>query len=362
MNRLKELRESRKLTIKEAAKILGLRNDQYAFIEDGLLDNVKEVTDNFETWEFKLKRSPKKSEMLCTPHPVVLTLEPFKGGTGKSTSIINIGMVLADMGYQVLMVDTTGQCDITNLFLTDELTELAAHLNEIIENGGEITDDDITIHTILDALQKGDDIRNYIIPTKKHQFIDVVASEQGMKTIYSDFLQTKPKREYVLNRAFKGVMAENYYDFILIDVENNAEVPWKHAIYNINDESVYCYGVSECFAESQQQYPTLLNDVAFDAEWADGFQFLGVALSKVSKASKEEYEDSLKDFEESLPSEYKLKTQLRQDVSIPKSKRRHLLLTQMKNANRLKALEDARALTDEILTKIKLFEAKSKEV
>lgn len=354
MNNLREIRERRKLSIKEAAKILGLRNDIYAGIEDGLYDDNEEIVKQYSTLEFKLKNLEKTS-LLCTSQPIVLTLEPFKGGTGKSTSIINIGTCLADMGYQVLLVDTTGQCDITQMFLDEEYAELGEHLAELESQGKDITENDVTIHSLLEAMHKSDDIRNYIMPTRKHAFIDVVPSELDMKTVYSDFLQNRPMREQILQRAFRGVMDENYYDFILIDVETNAERPWRHAIYNINTKSVYVYGIGECEIESQQQYPVLLGDLEFDKNWVN-FEFLGVALSRVSKVSKPLFEEGLINHQEALPKEYQLKTQLRQDKSVTKSKSTHTLITQMPRANQLKVVQDTRNLTNELLAKIKKFE------
>ena len=354
MNKLKEIREKRKLSIKEAAKILGLRNDIYSMIEDGLLDDNELIIKQYSTFEFKLKNQ-KKTNLLCTNQPIVLTLQPFKGGTGKTTSIINIGSCLAEMGYQVLLVDTTGQCDVTQMFLDEEYIELGDKLSALQEQGKEITEDDITIHSLLEALHKGDDIRNYIMPTRKHDFIDVIPSEVDMKTVYSDFLQNRPMREQILQKAFRGVMKENFYDFILIDVENNAERPWKHAIYNITPNPVYVYAISECAEESQQLYPVLLGDIEFDKEWVD-FEFLGVALSRVSQASKPVYEEGVTTFKETLPPEYQLQTQLRQDITVTKSKQQHILITQMSGVNRLKIVQDSRSLTNELLEKIKKFE------
>ena len=99
----------------------------------------------------------------------------------------------------------------------------------------------------------------------------------------------------------------------------------------------------------------MLGDLAFDKEWVN-FEFLGVALGRVSKSSKPIYEECLANYKEMLPKEYQLTTQLRQDASVTKSQSAHTLITQMPGANQLKIVQDARNLTNELLAKIKKME------
>ncbi|MGG3894967.1 ParA family protein, partial [Geobacillus stearothermophilus] len=47
----------------------------------------------------------------------VISLFNHKGGVSKTTTTFNLGWVLADLGYRVIMVDGDPQCNLTGMAL-----------------------------------------------------------------------------------------------------------------------------------------------------------------------------------------------------------------------------------------------------
>lgn len=80
-----------------------------------------------------------------------------KGGVGKTTLSINIASVLADLGYNVLLIDNDSQSNVTNTFLTEEPQKTLYNvilndmdLKEVIQNTG-IKNLDIAVNSLASS-------------------------------------------------------------------------------------------------------------------------------------------------------------------------------------------------------------------
>lgn len=120
-----------------------------------------------------------------------ICLAQSKGGTGKSTSTLNMGAVLVERNYRVLVVDTDQQANLT-IGLNVNPLELRRTMRALL------TDPNITAKDVIVSTSEGLDL----IPAN----LDLAFVERAMPEL---------AREKVLARKLAAV--QNQYDFILID-------------------------------------------------------------------------------------------------------------------------------------------------
>lgn len=117
----------------------------------------------------------------------VITFCHHKGGVGKTTTTHNVGAVLADKGYKVLLLDLDAQANLTTTVLSVRPTR-----------------------TVYDAIKD----REYLPTIAVTENLSICPS--GVNMAGAEFLLTNdPHREYVLRSLIDRVRP--YYDYILID-------------------------------------------------------------------------------------------------------------------------------------------------
>jgi len=117
----------------------------------------------------------------------VISLLNHKGGVGKTTSAINIGAGLAELGQRVLLVDLDPQA---NLSLSLGIPRQAV--------------------TIYESLMGESDLSPYAAKENLH----VITSSLDLSSAEME-LVNEAGREFILRELFAGVEAD--YDFIIID-------------------------------------------------------------------------------------------------------------------------------------------------
>ena len=119
-----------------------------------------------------------------------------KGGVGKTTTAVNLGVGLANEGYRVLMIDADPQGDLTTCLGWMNQDEMDNTLAQLMQRS---LNEDINLHDVI--LKNGEGVD--LIPSN----IELSAMEMQLVTVMS--------REVCLRNLLQPVQAD--YDYILID-------------------------------------------------------------------------------------------------------------------------------------------------
>lgn len=124
-----------------------------------------------------------------------------KGGTGKTTTVVNLGAGLASRGKKVLIVDLDSQGHIGVWF----------DINPSL--------------SLYHILSQGEDPKRCVVTVRKN--LDVIPSDRTLVKTKQD-LVSMPARERALKRALKG-MVDNY-DYLLLDCAPSMDIITHNAL------------------------------------------------------------------------------------------------------------------------------------
>ncbi|GHV06619.1 hypothetical protein FACS1894217_05660 [Clostridia bacterium] len=116
-----------------------------------------------------------------------------KGGVGKSTTTLNIGVALAQSGFRVLLVDFDPQASLT----------AAMGIDPANQDG---------VSEIVEALLAR--VKPEILPLSRHG-VDVLPSSIRLSAVEPQIFMSSFGREYILSKILAEVRGD--YDYILID-------------------------------------------------------------------------------------------------------------------------------------------------
>src|SRR5579875_3646615 len=143
-------------------------------------------------WEHAYPLTTPHPAALAHPLPRVLAVANQKGGVGKTTTTVNLGAALAELGYRVLVVDLDPQGNAT--------TGLGVNARNLDSSVYDVILHDVPIEDVIEPTT----LRNlFVVPAT----IDLAGAEIELVPVFS--------RELRLKRALASVTED--FDYVLID-------------------------------------------------------------------------------------------------------------------------------------------------
>lgn len=164
------------------------------------------------------------SDILANMKPKIISVTNQKGGVGKTTTTINLGAALAELGMRVLIVDLDPQGNAS--------TGLGIEVEERTFTTYELLLDDVSLQ---DVVYKSDQENLFIVPAT----VDLSSADME--------LVSNEKRSFLLHDALRQpAMTDLGFDFILIDCPPSLNLMTVNAM--VASDSVLIPLQSEFFA------------------------------------------------------------------------------------------------------------------
>lgn len=164
------------------------------------------------------------SDILASMKPKIISVTNQKGGVGKTTTTINLGAALAELGKRVLIVDLDPQGNAS--------TGLGIEVEERTFTTYELLLDDVSLQ---DVVHQSDQENLFIVPAT----VDLSSADME--------LVSNEKRSFLLHDALRQpAMTDLGFDFILIDCPPSLNLMTVNAM--VASDSVLIPLQSEFFA------------------------------------------------------------------------------------------------------------------
>lgn len=183
------------------------------------------------------------TELKKTPGCNVISLSNYKGGVGKTTVGVNIGVILSFFGFKVLFVDGDLQGNTTsmfNLYRYKKFDHIDLEINKI-EDLYNLEGSDFK-YTVVDLMAEAgkdkleqmvkDSIINLNHKTKTNGRIDIIPNSCNIENVLKFEDIDKHLRAFGnVNKALDEVLSyvKNDYDFVIIDTPPDISLPLRMA-------------------------------------------------------------------------------------------------------------------------------------
>lgn len=253
---------------------------------------------------YKMTQSAKLDKKLMRfDTPVMLAVWAHKGGTGKSTTATNLSYELAQMGYNVLAVDTDSQSDMTSVLYPQYL--------ENPEN------------SFYEAFSFCDDFQeNGYICRTDYLNLDIVAGSakcEGLEGVM--IAHDEGHRGRMWERCLRGVRKSNYYDFIIVDMDKTAGVMNKAILM----EADYVISPIEPAMFAMKAVPPIMTQVDTVARENPKLKLLGILYNKVDLRKKKAVEE-ITGLVDSLAPGIAFESFIKNDSNVENSQKEHMPL------------------------------------
>lgn len=324
--KMKALLAKRKWDMKDWRR--AIKTDQRALENLLAADTTEYPKENLDAIYEATKQAKLDKKMLRFKQPVIIAVWAHKGGTGKSTTVANLSYELSIKGYNVLVIDTDSQSDVSSVLNPCYLEEPEINFYEAF--------------SVHDDLVEEDYIRS-----TDYNGLDIVSGSEKCEALEATMsLMEERHRAKIWPKCLKKIREENYYDFILVDMDKTAGIMNK-SIFAMAD---YVLSPIEPAFFSMKSLLAILTQVEQSQAAGAKLKLLGVFYNKVDMRKKKAFAETMQ-LVEGIAEGQVLNTYIKSDANVENSQKEHLPLGYYNRSSA--ASKQTIALTEEILQRIR---------
>lgn len=283
-------------------------------------DMLEQIYDRTEKGEIE-------RNMMRFDHPIIIAVWAHKGGTGKSTTVANLSYELSVRGYNILVIDTDSQSDVSSVLYPKYVNEPGRSFYDAFSICEDFAEDNYIRSTDYDGIE-------IITGSEKCEALE------GVMCVMEESI-----RKRMWPKCLRHIKKENYYDFILIDMDKTMGMLNK----SILDEADYVLSPIEPSIFSVKSILSMIAQVEESQAEESKLKILGIFYNKVDLRKKRAFQETM-ELVEGISAENVLKTYIKSDANVENSQKEHLPLGYF-NRNSTASVQTA-ALADEILDRI----------
>ena len=299
--RMRALLEKRKWDMKDWRR--AIKRDQRALENLIDIDTTGLPQETLDRLYENTKEAKLDKKMLRFEQPVMIAVWAHKGGTGKSTTVANMSYELSVMGYNVLVIDTDSQSDVSSVLYPKYLQEPNVNFYEAFSIRDDFAADGYVRSTEYDGLD--------IVPGSEK-----CEALEGIMSMMEERLRDK-----IWPKCLKRIREENYYDFILVDMDKTAGVMNK----SILAQADYVLSPIEAASFSMKSLIPIMTQIEEMQGKGAKIKILGVFFNKVDMRKKKSFAESV-ELVERLGEGKALQTYIKLDSNVEGSQKEYLPL------------------------------------
>lgn len=298
-DRMNALLKRRGWDIKDWHRATGLNQWQLENLMEMDLSEMDEGS--LESIYEQAKDAKLDKNLLRFDTPVMIAVWAHKGGMGKSTVVTNLSYELAKKGYNVLAVDTDSQSDMSSVLYPAYIDEPDVSFYNAFLGQEDFKEEGYIMHT-------------------EYSGIDVVAGSAECEALEGALcMMTDKIRNKMWKKCLRSIRTENYYDFIIIDMDKTAGVMNK----TILAEADYVLAPIESSIFGVKSVPPTIAQIDEMTETNPKLRLLGVLFNKVDLRKKASMADNMELVEQIAP-QCIFKTFIKNDANVDNSQKEHM--------------------------------------
>lgn len=324
--KMEVLLKQKKWDMKDWHRAVGLDQRQLEALM--MMDTTEIDSESLQKIYDDTKAAKLDKKMMRFESPVIIVVWTHKGGTGKSTTAMNMSYELSQRGYNVLGIDIDSQSDMSSVLYPEYLNEPDISFYEAF--------------TMHDDFEEAGYIRH-----TQYTNLDIVPGSAKCEGLEGQLSTIDASiRGRIWERCLRKIRNDNYYDFIFVDMDKTA------GLMNIAvlSEADFVLSPLEPTIFAVKAVPPVIAQVEEVRKNNPRLEILGFLYNKVDMRKKKSLPESFELVEEIAPG-MTFKNFIKNDANIDNSQREHYPLGVYNRS--CAANKQMVAVADELLEKVR---------